>query len=40
MTTPLDRAMLLIKKEILSLGAVVEDRFRRSVIPDALTDFG
>jgi phosphate transport system protein len=31
MTTHLDRAMLLIKKEILSLGAMVEDRFRRSV---------
>lgn len=31
MTTHLDRAMLRIKKEILALGAMVEDRFKRSV---------
>jgi len=31
MTIHLDRAMLWIKKEILSLGAMVEDRFKRSV---------
>jgi phosphate transport system protein len=31
MTIHLDRAMLRIKREILSLGAMVEDRFKRSV---------
>lgn len=31
MTTHLDRSMLRIKREILSLGAMVEDRFKRSV---------
>ncbi len=31
MTTHLDRAMLRIKKEILALGAMVEDRFKKSV---------
>jgi len=31
MTTHLDRAMLCMKKEILSLGAMVEDRFKKAV---------
>lgn len=31
MTSHLDRSILRIKKEILSLGAMVEDRFKRSV---------
>lgn len=31
MTTHLQRAMHLIKKEILSLGAMVEDRFKKSI---------
>ena len=40
MTTNLIRAMHKIKKEVLSLGAMVEDRFKKAIYAVKTNDLG